>query len=595
MGVFTSSASTIRMLDQVVFVNGQRSDSLWCNSVSLGAGAGATTAEFTIHQSLFDTPDQGVLDQHVMVYALNAHDGSMPAVPDFAGFLDTKDAHLDPGTDGKRFPARTIGHYLQHVYVGQGFSPPRFTVTYRLEDPVTRRPTNWTPLRILEDIFQKLPSQYRAWVRLGNTAVLNNPGAADTAPEITFRDTPYSSAIEQIMALFGDVAVRERFDSSGICYFDFYRIGDPAAPAQQLTVCNWTDPVAAGGNVAVISPSATSAECKTRIFIVGKPRRFIVSCTTSDATEGRRLIKDWDKSLEAVVLADPKRAKPGAPGYTEGAEYVFARYRLPAVLRGLVKSKDLGVVRSNGAKYSAQVFKWPTLLEDDETNTHDKVGVLQTNPVRVQNVDFYLDEDYFLLREPAVNLMSIDPPLSGEKPTRKVYAEADVGITFAVEGDEFIADTGHDYGSDVALPFVSDGLSEVIRRDDMEFIQYTNGGFPINGQVFSAILFDEDAPHAEPTTVNTPIVVKDDTRRMRQLALTKQRERSRKQRSYSVTVPWFTRAVVPGTRLVFAGQADYVPDTYMVTQVTWDFDNNETALTADNVRPPSRREARAAR
>lgn len=570
MGYFFKTSGGSNRVSHTVKANGALTNLLECVTYD------ATTAKFNAPELLFDTRRENLRDAYVQVYVSGEEI--------YNGYLDV-DNSTEADSEGEvGLSANSIRQYLAKVWVGQTDKVP--VLTYTLG-------TKWTPKRVLSDLFDRLPPAYKSRVRLGDISVLADSDV-ELPPTLVFRNSTYTAAIDQVTSLFGDVAFTERH-VNGTTYLDFYRIQAPGSPKTQVNIASWGDSVLTA-NVQNITQNLTSADCVTRVILYGAPRKFIISCVTNNIEPLKALQKDWDPLLEAAVRAAPKKAKPGAPGYLPGMEWVFRRYRLPDALKRYTKLKDLPFKRANGNDYQPQAWIYGTTLTDgpDEAEKKDKIGTLNTEPTVINGVKFDLTQNQIILNSPALNVMEkkkIDNKLV------TVYQEAVVGITFCFESRDYINyDTGHDGGSDVDMDFATGaGLTESVHREDLYYAQYTNTDYPVLAEdgselTFGAIIFNEDVPLTPPITVTETVLVHDDTPILKRLALEKQRERSKRHRSYQITIPYHTRAYREGYLVTVNGQRDYVPDNYMITSVTYDLDNNSTTITADNVKPPARSE-----
>lgn len=576
MGAFNKTSSFVRQPDQIVRVNGRRTELVECVSYT------AKSATFSAPSLLFDSYRESLRDGRVRV--------SVDGESAWAGYLDVDSGAENPDEGTVTFSGNTITAYFSKVWVGQTeFVPVK---SYVLSDQVT-------PKKVLQDLFDNLPDVYRDHVKLGNASVLQDTDI-ELPPTMVFRNATYTAAIDQVTALFGDVSWTERHVGD-VTYIDFYRIQDPGAPRTEAKIADWGDSVLRA-NVEEISLDITSTDCVTRVITYGAPRKFIISCITNHEDPLKQLQKDWDTTLEAAVLLNPAIAKPGAPGYLPGMEYVYRRYRLPEALVHFTKLKNLPFKRENGNDYKPQAWTYPTVLSNDPEGT-GKIGTLSLTPELASSAKFELDQNQVIFSQPTLNIIATGKHPTTNKPT-KTYAVAVVGITFAFESSEYIYfDTGHDFGSDVDLDIATEeGLVESIHREDLYYAQYTNANYPIiiedeatgaeTPLVFGAVIFNEDVPTTPPVTVplETPLLVNDDTPILRRIALEKQREKSKRHRAYSVTIPYYTSAYREGYLLRISGQRDYVPDNYMITSVSHDLDNHSTTVSADNVKPPARTE-----
>lgn len=595
MGTTDVSRDIIQRLEQIVTVGGAINNSIWCSSITLGCGAGATKAEFYMPEKLFDSAVYGLRDALVTVTVLNTYDGSGTQI-DFAGYLDVDSAQLDESTDGRRMTASTITSYLPFVWVGQSAHVPNRT--YYLTNPVTMRRTGLTPAQILRDIFSLMPSFYKARCQLGDISVLNTT-SQNNMPEISFRNATYASAIENIMAMFGDVTFRERFDSSGVCYLDFFRVQDTAQPVSVITLGNYSDVIDSGANVTATTNTLTTQDSRTRVITYGTPRRFIVTATNTAGSTQERLLKGWNTSLESAVLADPKRAKPGAKGYQPGMEFVFRRFHLPPCFASMNKLKDLVIRRDSvggqiGASYPIQVFKYPKSLDADESG--NITGELEEKPILLKSCKVDLDKGYFELgsAEDGLNIASGVPNPDTGQPLL-TWEAAPIGITFCYEDvNQYIYyDTGSDVSSGIGMDFAEDGITESIPYDKLTYVQYTNVGYPLTSQsgaslTFEAMIYDED--ESQWVTISSALVVQNDLPSLRMLANEVLKAKNRRHKTVDARVPYFARQYRPGNQLVIENHEDPPGLPMMITGVTYDLMNQSTRITADNIKPPVRKD-----
>src|SRR5690606_34062144 len=186
-------------------------------------------------------------------------------------------------------------------------------------------------------------------------------GTDGNPPTLTFRTSDtYRQALDTILGYFGDVGYRLRYSGS-VTYLDFYRVQSANAPLTTVRVADFGDnPLDV--NVQDIGSNSTSRDSTTRVIIYGAPKIAVISCYTADANITTRLINDWNPALEAAVLANPESARPGAAGYQAGMEFVFRRFRLPAVLHRYAKRKEMPFQRLNGTPYTMQAWYYPTVL-----------------------------------------------------------------------------------------------------------------------------------------------------------------------------------------------------------------------------------------
>lgn len=335
MGQFTAGRRILQ-LDQIVYVNDVPDARIWCESISKGSGCGGTTADFSVPELLYDSYCEDFKDALVRVFVF-PKGGTPSPDPDYTGCLLTDSSAVSPQEDRKAFSSHTITALLNKIEVGQEKDLP--TVHFPLIDPVTLQKTNMKPLKVLQDIFGTnnsssisggMPSSYRARVDLGNTHVLNDTSDV-TATELTFNLCKVDSAIDQILACYGDVAYRERFSGTKV-YLDFYRVQEPYAPRSYVRISQFDDPKLTGALVQQISNSGSSAEAVTRVQGFGSPILCMVSCKSyvasltaqSQSVVTKRLQRVWDAKWEDIAKANPKAVTGEKSQYTVTASPTFA-------------------------------------------------------------------------------------------------------------------------------------------------------------------------------------------------------------------------------------------------------------------------------
>jgi hypothetical protein len=276
-----------------------------------------------------------------------------------------------------------------------------------------------------------------------------------------------------------------------------------------------------------------------------------------------------------------------------GVEWVFRRYRLPQALRSVTLLKDLPILDGRGQRIKAQVFQWRTYLDAPPSGSaNELVGYLDTEPTLISgNVEIDLARGSVVLGKPAVNCIGkrieVDPETGTEKIVTQ-YAPAVVGVTLAYQKGWLWRDTGVAMGSDVTLPFAGAGQTEVVQWDTLRLDRITNFGEPLSGLAWGAWVFD--AATGDGVKYDAPVTLRDDGRALQRLVRDIQAEKSRRHKAYTVSLPWFSRGLRPGLRLIVDGVRDWVDEGYVISQVQWDLEANTTTAAADNVKPPARRE-----
>lgn len=553
-------------------------------------------AEFSIPQMLFDSFRGNLTDGFVSVVMSGAYDGSDNGSPDFLGYLDVDNSDLGPGQDGVTMSAQSITGYLNKVGIGDGDDDP--VLKYPLINPYNGEPTEWTPLRILEDLFKRLPDRYRDRVRLGKTAVLDTTTLTNL-PDLEFRLGTYAKAIDDVLAMFGDVTFTERFNGE-TTYLDFYRIQAAGSPTARVQIAEFNDVVTSGADIESFGHEQSVNDAITRVKAYGTKKRYILSITNYGENIDANLVFGWNPALNAAVLRDPKSAKPGSPGYVPGMENVARRYYLPAALKPYMRLKNLGIRRApvgdqEGPFYKVQVWKFPTILTLQEDGS--ALGEEATTPQLIKNVKLELDEGYFELAntEDGLNIAVVEDSDDG-KGQKTTWQQAKIGITLCVEGRRhLVADTGAETSSGIRLDIAQDGLYDRLIRDDLTYVQLTNVGTPTPSPAgvdceWPVHFFNEDTgvwsffPEMQ--------VVQDDSEKLMTVAREHLRARNKRHHVFSGKLPYFSRAFRPGYRLLVAGHRNLPRENMTITGVIWDLEGNSTSVTADNVKPPRRRDAR---
>lgn len=317
MGTF-SIGLHIPLPTQTVTVDGVRDNDIWCSGINYAAGLGATTANFLLPFALADE----IGDRYQYKKVVVRTEGLL-----FVGYLPGKTEDLSPESDGVSMTALSAGAFLGKIGVGDDRNQWRYQ--YHLFDDVTGELTGWTPAKVLEDLFDRLPEQWKSEISLGRIDAIAD--AYDLPVQnYDFSLATYRNAVEMVIGSLGDVAVRERFQGNK-CYLDFFRISDVQSPRKSVRVAEFDDGLES--NVATYSPSVAGEETLSRVVAFGSDREFMVTSRSvvaglPDISEPPNeaeqyptaLLKDWDPSLEALVLADPKMA--GSDKVSRGCKIV---------------------------------------------------------------------------------------------------------------------------------------------------------------------------------------------------------------------------------------------------------------------------------
>lgn len=591
---------------------------LTCQSVTTNHGNGGSTAQFEMPELEWDEDVSALNDAEVIVYDTS---GGFSAIV-FQGFLSVNSDQLNNGTNKKTLSATSILGLLAKCNVGDNNNVSE--VNYYAIDPKTKKPTTWTPRRILNDIFNnQMLSYWKQYVHLGATDLITD--SRENMPDFSFKNASFAQALDQLLSIQGDVAYRERWNGVGVphVYIDFYRVSNPNGAAITVQVGETSQ-----GTVSItdITNSCDANDAVTRVKARGKVRNMITAAnfdyTGSDETE--LVIKGWSntsftttingqsvtKTPEEFVLEDPERANPNSDFFIRQCEFVRKRWLLPTAVWGLTVAKEnclrekstpdasgeSSLADRQGASKEPFVFEEYVDIQHDATQPqYDAVGKVTDGVfTTATGAKFYFDQPtpYFMLEKPALRLVTKNTDENGRE--TRTYANRNFGVTFTVERGNITYDTG--VTGDLRHPMLSqDGFIQTIDRTDCFYDCLTNMGQSPDGA--SLQLKDKDGtervfwcfyPDQSTGTIQqieSATALRNDYKKLREIANNVAREKNRRNRSYQIRLPWVSLGFGVGTSVVPFGVANYVPDTYMITSVTHDYANNATSFQCCNVRP----------
>lgn len=585
MGTFSITNSfTVSPLDCRVYINGDRRSDVFCTGIVFGMGTEGSTASLQFPAALWDGGKAWLRGRTVRVES--GFDGEVKTV--FAGYITGSTGAVSDNMITAE--ALSLIGLANNVYVGQGISGGDMVAEYPARvlhdgDMVT---TGWSIKTILRDIFGSnaatwrggggsLPSSWRSRIQLGSLTVLGKEWNTFPIGDVVFRQATLADALDQLLGIVGTITFRERFDSLGRTWLEFYELGDPKAPVCDVRVAAAGES-ALGSNVIDITHDEVADDVRTRMIGLGAPRKFVVS-TTSDASEGP-LECDWDSSLESGVLANPESTKAGNESglvgdetrteYTAAKARVFRQYKLPECLRNLMIDKDLGIELSDGRKLSIHAWKFPRIATYS-SGTESWTSTLGTTPKLLEGTSFDLENGTFTLKKPAVNLVSSSVDGSGE--VIDVYEEAVVGITLAVQDGRLRHDTDVKSTQLDFTGIADDGLTEVVVNESFALIQITNSGYTIDDITFDAWVFIPDTGWAFYDSAES---IQDDTEPLRMFTEAALREKGDVKTTYAITTPFWTPGFRLGDRIRVIGQDDAVIGTHQINSLAYNLTHDHS-------------------
>lgn len=374
---------------------------------------------------------------------------------------------------------------------------------------------------------------------------------------------------------------------------EFFELGSSTAPVKTMRVARPMES-AINANVLDIEHEESAEEVRTRILALGGKRKYTLSVTTEHPTAP--LEKAWDPAWEDDVLGDlesPKRANDSGeedqdirPEFAEAKTTVFRRFRLPECLRTLEVLKDLAIETTDGTTLPVQVWKFGRILTET-ANGFTSTPIPSGAPVLLEGAQLDLENGYFTLKEPAVNLVSIT--IDGDGVAIDDYEVATVGITITVAGDRLAVDTGVQTNGFEFVGLEAEGLVETVLNESFEVKQFTNIGTPFRDSDGEAHEFEEAYVLLEGTgweVYVAAIKTQDDEEIFRRFALGALREKQRMRSTYNVTTPFWTAGYKLGDRVEFVGQDDYEFGVHQILSVSYDLTSDHTtSLSTDSTLP----------
>jgi hypothetical protein len=601
MGSFVvSSSMVLPRLRQWVYLDGALRSDLYCTAVSFSHGTAGSTASLQIPSRDWDGGKSNLRGRRVRVDV--AFDGGDIETV-FVGYLTSAEGSVSENTINAS--AVSLLGLADTVYLGQGDLANDMAVEYpaRALYRGELRETGWTVATVLRDIFSgnprtwkggggRLPSGWRSLLKLGSLAVLGSSYNDVPLGDLLFRQATLRDALDQLLGLVGSVTFRERF-AGNLTYLDFFELADPSAPIKTVVVARAGE-TAQNSNVLEIAHEEGADAVRTRVIALGDRRRFTISIDTDHPTAP--LEKGWNPALEAEVLANPEGAKrgveSGAAGDQSRSEFseerakVFRRFLLPDCMRRLMIEKDLAVELSDGSRLALQVWKFPRVLAYNPV-TDAWSSTAAEAPVLLEGTQFDLENGYFVLKSPAVNLVSSSADEAGK--IVDLYEPAVVGLTLSVAGPRLVFDTGVRRNGLNFQGIDGDGLVEAVTNESFGYKQFSNVGFPFEDSDGDEHVFDGAWVYLDGdgwTYYDGQIVTQDDESIFRRFAQAALREKNTVRTTYNVTTPYWTSAYRLGDRIRVVGQSDFVFGTHQILSLSYDLTNDHsTTLSTDSSVP----------
>lgn len=588
---------------QRVTINGAWRPDVFCTAVNLSGGTGGSTAQFVAPGTVWDSGKAGLRGAAVEV-AVGYYQAGATI---FCGIV-TGAAGGNGGDNQISFDASSLLALSDCVYLGQELDGGSCVVDY----------TGRTCTSILRDIFNRtLPSQWRSKLDLG---LIDE--AANEAPvgDIVFRQATLRAALDQVLGLVGTLSVRESFRAGGKAVLEVFKLADESAPVRRCVVAR-PDAAIAGTNILTVEHNEALDDVRTRLIGMGDFRKYVLSVTTAHPTHP--LQKLWQERLEPCVLAAPDGEADGSgvqPHFYDGQQFVFRRYGLPECLREYHFDSDNAIETTDGSvdadgvpvtkRLAIQVWKYGRTLVQNADGTWTSTA--NDTPELIDGADLHLDQGFFLLKKPAVNLSAStvgsaavvtsdpsepideedpDPPPDPPDPVVEskfriidTYVEAVVGITLTVVGDRLQHDTEAD--ADFAVEGIeTDGLTEIVVNDSFKFAQVTNDNEPIGGVEFDCAYYLEGDGWVLATEAPATALA-DDTENLRTFTEAALAEKNKVRATYTITTPYATNEFKVGDRVEIVGQSDFEYGTHQILSVAHTLGHDHsTTISTDNAVP----------
>lgn len=545
----------ISKMRQLVYIGGVLQRGVECLQVVQHAGLSGTRAQFAIPTATFET-NVGLLEQGAEIVVYAWHDGVPTGAPLFRGYADRVDGDLRVGEDRKSFSARSPIGFLDKIQIGQNLL--KATQLFRRLDRRTGQLANWTLRGIVNAAFAGAlwPSDWNSKLSLGDTFAFDTGGT----PQILATDTlfvcaSYEEFLLHILALAGNVGVRERFTSSKT-FLDFYTLGPYAYGALPFRVASLGESVGDGlVTVSELSISRDLAGIANRVLAYTAPRECVVTITTASALP---LAPLWPNATpygsgpltaaEQGVLDDPDSAIEGTPTFVPGREKIFREYGLPADLRNFVLATSLPIVDSLGRRLPSHAFATEyDIIEGTGGGAAAWVtDGLADDPTILPFSEFDGERMTFTLAKPAVRFAGM--AMSGNV-AEVTFERMDVSLTCSLILPE--KEGGFDTGvsSGITLEGLgTTGLTDTIHRPDLETVQYTSRGLGITeidgttAVVYDAIWYDGATWQNQ---TGSALTITDDRPTAARLAMNRLDARKRMRSGYEVTLEYHA----PGLRI----------------------------------------------
>lgn len=542
----------------VVTVGGVVWDDVECVGVTLDWG-------FTGNQAVLRMPGwrmedaAGVMDDAmVMVWARNGTAGT--GAPLFAGFVDV-DSRAESGR-GKdvRVVARSAVALLDRVFVGQDLGLGR--VVFPREDEAGRR-TSWGLASVLRWLFAEevLSANWRALVGLGSVAAVEAAEDGVFFPELTFTagDT-YLEALRTVHALAGRVVMRERYTNGGKVLLDWVPVNDRAGAVRRIQAPTEVLGPEGGATALEVRVRRDSRGCVNRVVGYGRNRETMVTCTTSALAWGERMTPAWTgasaygadlgvdpstlTAAEAAVLANPDLATPGRPAFREDYQWIFRRFKLPESLRRHTIQGANVLADDDGRLLPVQYFRERYEYTANPEAGVDARGSVSASAFELLNGGKITEDGYVHFAEPVVAPYEYRAP-EGTRDRVVVYRRMHAAVTLTVMERDACPryDTGVRGRLRQELVAAAPGLVAQFKNESVRLQRVgTEAGEWVDadgvGHTWSAIYWDPDAEDWQVLlTPGTPVVVRDDTEVLGELAEAHLAERNARRTEATVTVP----------------------------------------------------------
>jgi hypothetical protein len=554
---------------RVYLDNYLRSD-IYCLSVNLSAGTTGSTSNFVIPPALWDN-NQRLLGKQIRV-DVNYKDNATKTL--FFGWIDT--INRDAASQELSLSAKSLLGFSDDFYIANGDARyPKYIYKEGIETK-----TNWTPKTIIQDWLSaslpswrlggnNIPSQYRALLKTGDMSVFDSYYNEISMDDIEFKSRTFRDAMDDILNLLQNIQVKERFVNNQT-YLDFFELGYNSR-YKNVWIAPNADASTFNTNVFTLSKTETIDDSKDRIKVVGDRLKYIVTF---------ELIKDWDESLEADVLANPTgEITQGKVGYNQTQkEYwekrskVFRKYKLPDVFKNYEIDDDLPLTNTNGDKLPILIFR-PQYIPVFDDENQEWVSVLGDTPEILDGVDF--DKNSLTVTLDAPNVYFENGYVNELNKPVEIYAENTIFMTICYNNGRLIYDTGK-RNSEINL-FRSLEREQVILASGFRYIQYGNVDDDIGVQYESCTVYNEVDGWL---TINDSVNINDEQDMITYAEIALQ-DQNRKKESYTIETPFLTWAYDIGDSIKVNGDNSYT-QLSQIQSITYNLTNDHsTQITTD--------------